>query len=411
MSLNHVPSNVEVMGWNPQSLAEYMRTLKLSGCGKVVMKSNITGAQFMQMTECDLQVFPSLYVSKITMIQSEINKGEQKRASDHKSKAQKHPKQEFAQEEEIWDSDEFDNECDHDCEGPRQEEEEDSYICPLTEPQTAEQQDSDENSEGDYEVPSSAEPVKPPQHGRVSTLQDGHYREPVPAPLLAERTSKPPLPHPPQMTHTPQRPFKSPAIQPNLHIDRRSKKTGQPGPSQKDLTKSKGSAVKASGSFTSKMPQPRAPRPTDVSNRAGKPTPAPPVPTQPAKINNPIPGPRKCIHGLDPSWYGGKVTRHQAEVALREVNKEGAFVVRDSSQGLGDHPYTLMLLKQGKVYNIKIHNQGNSYSLGTNLNNKSFPGVKEMITHHTHTPLLLIDATDQTSEAQSQCCLLHPAGL
>ncbi len=28
-----------------------------------------------------------------------------------------------------------------------------------------------------------------------------------------------------------------------------------------------------------------------------------------------------CMQGLDPSWYGGKVTRHQAEVALREVDK------------------------------------------------------------------------------------------
>lgn len=34
-----------------------------------------------------------------------------------------------------------------------------------------------------------------------------------------------------------------------------------------------------------------------------------------------------------------------------------------------------------------------------------------MITHYTHTPLLLIDATDQIPEKQSQSCLLHPAGL
>ena len=45
-------------------------------------------------------------------------------------------------------------------------------------------------------------------------------------------------------------------------------------------------------------------------------------------------------------------------------------MVRDSSKGSGEHPYTLMVLKQGKVYNIKIRNQGNSYSLGTGLNTK-----------------------------------------
>lgn len=49
--------------------------------------------------------------------------------------------------------------------------------------------------------------------------------------------------------------------------------------------------------------------------------------------------------------------------------KDGAFVVRDSTNGFAEHPYTLMLLKQGKVYNIKIRKEGNSYSLGTGINN------------------------------------------
>ncbi|XP_039668494.1 lymphocyte cytosolic protein 2 isoform X1 [Perca fluviatilis] len=402
MSLNNAPSKVEVMGWNPQSLADYMRRLRLSGCDKFVIKGSITGAQFMQMTAHELQGFPSLYVQIITKIQSDINKGEQKRVFGHTSKAQKHPKQVFVQKEEVWDSDEFDNDSDHDYEGPHQEGGEDSDIYALNEPQTAEQRDSDKTYEENCERPSSEDIMRPPPAPRGDTLQNNPVNEPIPA----ERTSKLPHPRPPRMT--PQRPLKALASQPNLHVDR-SKKPGQCGPSQTDLTKPKGSAVKAPGSSTSEIFKPRVPRPTDVANRASKLIPLPPVPTQPAKVNNSIPGPSE---GLDPSWYVGKVTRHQAEVALREVNKDGAFVVRDSSQGAVEHPYTLMLLKQGKVYNIMIRNQGNSYSLGTGLKNtKSFPGVKEMITQHTHTPLLLIDATDQSSEAQSQCCLLHPAGL
>ncbi|XP_039668495.1 lymphocyte cytosolic protein 2 isoform X2 [Perca fluviatilis] len=354
------------------------------------------------MTAHELQGFPSLYVQIITKIQSDINKGEQKRVFGHTSKAQKHPKQVFVQKEEVWDSDEFDNDSDHDYEGPHQEGGEDSDIYALNEPQTAEQRDSDKTYEENCERPSSEDIMRPPPAPRGDTLQNNPVNEPIPA----ERTSKLPHPRPPRMT--PQRPLKALASQPNLHVDR-SKKPGQCGPSQTDLTKPKGSAVKAPGSSTSEIFKPRVPRPTDVANRASKLIPLPPVPTQPAKVNNSIPGPSE---GLDPSWYVGKVTRHQAEVALREVNKDGAFVVRDSSQGAVEHPYTLMLLKQGKVYNIMIRNQGNSYSLGTGLKNtKSFPGVKEMITQHTHTPLLLIDATDQSSEAQSQCCLLHPAGL
>ncbi|XP_023275126.1 lymphocyte cytosolic protein 2-like [Seriola lalandi dorsalis] len=305
MSLNNVPSKVEVMGWNPQSLADYMKRLKLSGCDKVVMRGRISGAQFM------------------------------------------------------------DNESDNDYESPEQED--NGYICALTEPQTAEQQDSDEYNDGDYKWSASVDTMKPPRH-----------------------------------------PTKTRASQPDLHLER-SRKPGQPGPSLKDLPKSKGSTLKPCGSYTRKVLTPRIPRCKDVSSRASKLLPPTPVPTQPAPDNNSIPGSKQA---LDPSWYAGKVTRHQAEVNLREMNKDGAFVVRDSTTGSAEHPYTLMLLKQGKVYNIQIRNHMDSYSLGTGLHNtKSFPGVKEMITHHTHTPLLLIDATDQNYEAQSQCCLLHPAGL
>nr|XP_040039302.1 lymphocyte cytosolic protein 2-like [Gasterosteus aculeatus aculeatus] len=119
-----------------------------------------------------------------------------------------------------------------------------------------------------------------------------------------------------------------------------------------------------------------------------------------------------CVQALDPSWYHGKVTRHQAEVSLREVNKDGAFGVRDRSRGMNEHPYTLMLLKGGKVYNIMIRRQGNSYTLGSGLKQtRSFPGVKQMIDHHTNTPLLLLEYTNRSADSQSWCCLLHPPRL
>ncbi|KAK1904811.1 Lymphocyte cytosolic protein 2 [Dissostichus eleginoides] len=366
MSCNNVPSKVDVMGWNQQSLADYMRTLKLSGCDKLVMRSSITGAHFLQMAPCELQVFPSLYVPIITKIQSDINKGEQKRAFGQKSKAEKYPKQVLpAQQEEVWDSDEFDYDSDPDNGRGVQE---DGYICALMSLKT----------------------------------QTTHA---VPEPIPAERKSKAAYPRTTSNSHIPQRPVNALPPQPNLPVDRSKK------PSQTDVAKSKGSAVQAPGSSTGRIPIPRIPRATNVFNRISERSEVPSAPTQPAPVKS-IQEPTKCIEGLDPSWYGGKVTRREAEAALREMNKDGAFVVRDSSQGALEQPYTLMLLKQGKVYNIMIRNQGNSYSLGTGLKTtKSFPGVKEMITHHTHTPLLLIDATDRSSEAQNQCCLLHPAGL
>lgn len=51
------------------------------------------------------------------------------------------------------------------------------------------------------------------------------------------------------------------------------------------------------------------------------------------------------------------------------IFKDGAFVVRDSSKGSVEHPFTLMLLYQDKVYNIKIRHQGNGYTLGNGLKN------------------------------------------
>ncbi|XP_044220479.1 lymphocyte cytosolic protein 2 [Thunnus albacares] len=339
MNLNNVPSKSEVMGWNPQTLADYMKrvssdfTLNLPGCDKVVMKGSISGAQF------------------------------------------------------------IDNDSDNVYEGPDEEGGDDNYICALTEPPTAEEQDSDESSESDFELPSSPHTSKPPLHPRPATPRKCQSRA---------------------------------AGQPSPHIDR-SSKPGQSSLLLKDLPKSKGSAVKAPGSSSSKYRPPKAPKPTDVFIKATKLTPAPPVPTQRTIISHSKPEPREnelvClvltmsvllwfIQDLDPSWYGGKVTRRQAEAILREVNKDGTFVVRDSTKGSAEHPYTLMLLKDDKVYNIKIRYQGNAYSLGTGLkNSKIFPGVTEMITHHTLNPMLLIDATDPSSEAHNQSCLLYPAGL
>ncbi|KAJ0002375.1 hypothetical protein NQD34_007524 [Periophthalmus magnuspinnatus] len=106
------------------------------------------------------------------------------------------------------------------------------------------------------------------------------------------------------------------------------------------------------------------------------------------------------------------MTRQEAEAALAKLDKDGAFVVRDSSKGQSEHPYTLMVLMEDKIYNIKIRKRGDQFLLGTGLHHKtSFPGVRAMITHHAHIPLLLIDAKDHNPETQRPlCCLLHPVG-
>ncbi|CAB1337561.1 unnamed protein product, partial [Coregonus sp. 'balchen'] len=88
--------------------------------------------------------------------------------------------------------------------------------------------------------------------------------------------------------------------------------------------------------------------------------------------------------GMVPVWYGGLVTRGQAEASLRWVNKDGAFLVRDSSKGSPEQPYTLMVLNQGK-----IRHQGNTYHLDTRLMGRET--WREELEHR----------------ASAACCTLH----
>nr|XP_020479993.1 lymphocyte cytosolic protein 2-like isoform X2 [Monopterus albus] len=115
--------------------------------------------------------------------------------------------------------------------------------------------------------------------------------------------------------------------------------------------------------------------------------------------------------GLDPVWYMGKVTRGQAERYLKQVRKDGVYLVRDSTQQLADQPYTLMVFYQDKVYNIQIRQQNQQFLLGTGLKvQESFPSVSEIISHYAQSPLLLIDAKNRSSGQQKQCMLSDPAG-
>lgn len=114
---------------------------------------------------------------------------------------------------------------------------------------------------------------------------------------------------------------------------------------------------------------------------------------------------------LDPLWYVGKVTRGQAEGCLKRVNKDGAYLVRDSTRQLANQPFTLMVLYQGKVYNIQIRQQNQQFLLGTGLKvQECFPSVRDIISHYSQSPLLLIDAKNRGSGQQNQCLLSDPAG-
>ncbi|ERE69499.1 lymphocyte cytosolic protein 2 [Cricetulus griseus] len=131
-----------------------------------------------------------------------------------------------------------------------------------------------------------------------------------------------------------------------------------------------------------------------------------PVPNRPQP-----PSPEEEEIPLDEEWYVSYITRPEAEAALRKINQDGTFLVRDSSKKTVSNPYVLMVLYKDKVYNIQIRYQEESqvYLLGTGLRGKEdFLSVSDIIDYFRKMPLLLIDGKNRGS--RYQCTLTHAAG-
>ncbi|XP_053422605.1 lymphocyte cytosolic protein 2 isoform X1 [Nycticebus coucang] len=131
-----------------------------------------------------------------------------------------------------------------------------------------------------------------------------------------------------------------------------------------------------------------------------------PIPNKP-----PPPSPAEEETSLNEEWYVSYITRTEAEAALRRINQDGTFLVRDSSKKTITNPYVLMVLYKDKVYNIQIRYQEQSqvYLLGTGLRGKEdFLSVSDIIDYFRKMPLLLIDGKNRGS--RYQCTLTHAAG-
>ncbi|KAK1343546.1 hypothetical protein QTO34_016326 [Cnephaeus nilssonii] len=131
-----------------------------------------------------------------------------------------------------------------------------------------------------------------------------------------------------------------------------------------------------------------------------------PVPTKPRP-----PSPGEEENSLSEEWYVSYITRPEAEAALRRINQDGTFLVRDSSKKTASNPYVLMVLYKDKVYNVQIRymEESHVYMLGTGLRGKEdFLSVSDIIDYFRKMPLLLIDGKNRGS--RYQCTLTHSAG-
>ncbi|XP_075766729.1 SH2 domain-containing protein 6 isoform X2 [Pelodiscus sinensis] len=112
----------------------------------------------------------------------------------------------------------------------------------------------------------------------------------------------------------------------------------------------------------------------------------------------------------DQAWYAGSCDRQTAESVLQGVNKDGAFMVRQSSGQGWSQPFTLAVLHRGHVYNIPIRYLASScqYTLGKDRkgHEQRFASVAAMVQHYQEHPLVLIDGS---SASRAPARLLFPA--
>uniref|UniRef100_A0A3B4H5X6 Lymphocyte cytosolic protein 2 n=1 Tax=Pundamilia nyererei TaxID=303518 RepID=A0A3B4H5X6_9CICH len=353
MSSDRVPSRSDMMGWNPQQLADYLRRMNLSGCDKVVLKHSISGSRFVNLSDNDLQKFPKLHTPMISKLNSEINKKEKRGGFFIKKRP---PNTSFSLRF-LGQDDEFD----------------DDYESPYSD---------DDGSGGDYESPNDDQDA-------------GNDYEPPPSEPAEDHKLCPPRPIGDgdyigtlMSSHTPE----------NITIESSFGSFLTP-----DAVIEFVSVFVTEMKITTKHPPRPGPPGGAVSFVFAE--------THTELVIRGFITVRVCVQELDPRWYVGKVTRGQAEGCLKRVRKDGAYLVRDSTRQQANQPFTLMVYYQDKVYNIQIRQQNQQFVLGTGLKvQESFPSVSDIISHYSQSPLLLIDAKNRSASQQNQCMLSDPAG-
>ncbi|KAG9337426.1 hypothetical protein JZ751_028717 [Albula glossodonta] len=88
-------------------------------------------------------------------------------------------------------------------------------------------------------------------------------------------------------------------------------------------------------------------------------------------------------------WYYGKVTRHQAEVALNQRGEEGDFLIRDSESSPND--FSISLKAHGKNKHFKVQLKEGLYCIGQ----RRFNSMEELVDHYKQAPIFTSEQGDK----------------
>ncbi|XP_028323163.1 lymphocyte cytosolic protein 2a isoform X2 [Gouania willdenowi] len=447
MSSMRTPCRADVMTWSPQQLSDYLNTLHLSGCDKAVLRNSISGSRFVNLSENDLQKFPRIHIPMISKISSEINKKEKKGLFKKKLPPRFHQPETHVAE--GWGDDEFDD--DDDYESPRSDDEDGSDVQDYEDPD-----DADLSSE--YEPPPTEQTEETKLCPTLPLAEGDYIDKRATPPALSPRPLTRPQPGVFGRDSSPHRGKPSANFPPGPPQILRHTKPGRAvGSSNLSPVRAKPVVVpppSASISRSNSSARPTANANRDdmwteqthdeaikhksfpLHNKSLPPRPgiarhgdsAPPVGHSVRSLPHKLPSEMNEYRGmksdtqfthlpppktansedLDPRWYVGAVTRGRAEQCLKRLQKDGAYLVRNSTRQLNNQPFTLMVFYHNKVYNIQIRHEQQHFLLGTGKVQERFQSVGDMIRNYSQAPLVLIDAKGQSFGQQNQCMLSEP---
>ncbi|XP_052101456.1 B-cell linker protein-like isoform X4 [Mytilus californianus] len=95
---------------------------------------------------------------------------------------------------------------------------------------------------------------------------------------------------------------------------------------------------------------------------------------------------------LKERWYFGEIDRMVGNDKLKKVGANGSFLLRKSTKGGNNQPYTLMVLYNDHIYNLKIRerNDGRMAIGEEKPDEMSFKSVEDLIKHHQSNDVILV---------------------